>query len=327
MNHLYSASFKNIDLLPLSGGDIEALRIWRNDKRQIRFLRDVGHISAEMQRKWFENYLNDQKEIIFGIHDRELGCLVGSVSLYAIDQEQNVASIGKIQIGDEREHGRGIGRLSLVMAMKIGFRLLGLRKIVGSVHPDNVQAYTNDMKVGFFITGECDSVAGGKEKLIEIDENRAAEVNQYYRKIVIKDLSRNDWEFYLGKEGMFSKTITEADVYNFAGITGDLNPLHVDAIEAADSVFGRRVAHGMLVSSLFSTVIGTSMPGKGTIYLSQECKFLKPVYFGDTISAYVRVLRLLENRRAELLTEAYNQSNVQVISGTAKVILPGRWQT
>lgn len=129
-------------------------------------------------------------------------------------------------------------------------------------------------------------------------------------------------EYYVGMKGEFSKTITETDVYNFAGICGDFNAVHVNKIEAGNSIFGKQVAHGILVLSFCSTVIGTIMPGQGTVYLSQDSKFVKPVYIGDTIRAEVTVKQILEKNRAELVTEVYNQNDELVITGMAKVILP-----
>ena len=247
---------------------------------------------------------------------------MGSLSLYAINLDCHIASIGKIQIGDEREHGKGIGRLSLVMAMKIGFRFLKLEKIIGSVHPDNIQAYSNDIKVGFRVVGQCDSAAGGKEDLLEITEEEVGKTNDYYPQIEIEDTGKTRKEFYIGKEGRFSKTITEYDIYGFAGITGDFNPVHINRVESKKSIFGQQVAHGMLVSSLFSTVIGTLMPGAGSIYLSQNSRFLKPVYIGDTITVYVSIKEIGDKGRARLKTDAYNQDSIQVISGEALVVLP-----
>ena len=125
-----------------------------------------------------------------------------------------------------------------------------------------------------------------------------------------------------GQKASFSKTITETDVYGFAGITGDFNPLHVNAQKAEKTQFGGRIAHGMLSASLFSTVIATYLPGPGTIYLSQEARFLKPVRFGDTITAVVELEELLEKRRARLHTYAKNQHGEMVVDGRALVKLP-----
>lgn len=322
MDHLYFAIQENIELRPVRHEDIEYLRNWRNNAEANRFLRSIGYITAGMQEEWFACYLTDESEILFIIEDKLLGVPIGSVSLYDIDLSAGTASIGKIMIGDKRGHGKGIGRKALVMTMKTGFRFLGLTKILGSVHPDNIQAYTNDMRVGFRIVGQCDSVAGGKEHLIEITEEDVLKANKYYPEIMIFDKAKSEEEFYIGKEGRFSKTVTESDIYKFAEITGDYNPIHIDVEKAEKSVFGKRVAHGMLISSLFSTVIGTKMPGNGTVYLEQNNRFIKPVYIGDTITAYVSICAIGEKNRARLRTDAYNQDGDKVISGNASVILP-----
>lgn len=92
-------------------------------------------------------------------------------------------------------------------------------------------------------------------------------------------------ELNIGDEATFQKTLSESDVYLFAGITGDQNPAHINDIYAKDTRFGKRIVHGMLTSSLVSSILGMQLPGPGTIYLGQTLKFLSPVYFGDTIQA------------------------------------------
>ena len=131
---------------------------------------------------------------------------------------------------------------------------------------------------------------------------------------------------YIGKSASFSKTITETDVYNFAGIVGDFNSAHVNAIEASKSIFGKRVAHGMLVGSLISTVLGNKLPGPGTIYMEQDCKFVAPVYFGDTITATVTVEEVINVDKGiyRLETMASNQDRKKVIDGYAVVMYKGR---
>lgn len=89
-----------------------------------------------------------------------------------------------------------------------------------------------------------------------------------------------EMKYEIGQSASFSKTIAECDVYGFAGITGDFNPLHVNAEQAKNMPFGRRIVHGMLTASFLSTVIAGKMPGPGTIYMKQEARFLKPVYLG-----------------------------------------------
>lgn len=127
--------------------------------------------------------------------------------------------------------------------------------------------------------------------------------------------------FRIGESAEYSKTLTETDVYNFAGICGDFNPLHVNKIAAEKSRFGRPVCHGVLITSFISTVLGMYLPGPGTIYLEQNTKFHKPVYIGDTITAKV-VIKSIDGDIIILDTDVYNQCDDKVISGTAKVMYP-----
>ena len=126
----------------------------------------------------------------------------------------------------------------------------------------------------------------------------------------------------IGDSAFFEKTISESDVYSFAGIIGDFNPAHINKTYAENSRFGHRIAHGMLSGSLFSTVIGMKLPGEGTIYLGQSLEFKAPVYFGDTIKATVKVAEKLEKGRVKLECAATNQDGIIVISGEALVLPP-----
>ncbi|WP_270215028.1 MaoC family dehydratase [Clostridium butyricum] len=129
--------------------------------------------------------------------------------------------------------------------------------------------------------------------------------------------------YYLNQSQSFSKTITEYDIYTFAGISGDFNPIHVNREKAKDSIFSGQIAHGILVSSFISTVIGMYLPGPGTIYLKQTLNFRKPVYIGDTITASVSIKEIEENKKiAKLYTIVTNQNNLMVLDGEAVVKLP-----
>ena len=132
-------------------------------------------------------------------------------------------------------------------------------------------------------------------------------------------------ELAAGDAAEFSKTVTEADVVLYAGITGDLNPAHVDEVAASASRFGGRIAHGMLVAGFISTVLGTRLPGPGTIYLSQSLRFTAPVRLGDTVTARVEVAELVPGkRRARLATTVRNQRGETVVEGEAVVMVPAR---
>lgn len=127
----------------------------------------------------------------------------------------------------------------------------------------------------------------------------------------------------VGQKASFSKTITETDVYLFAGISGDINPAHLNEEYAKDTFFKGRIAHGILTGALISAVLGVQLPGPGTIYVSQGLKFLAPVYFGDTITATVEIKEiLLEKNKIILETYCTNQDGVKVTTGEAVVMPP-----
>ena len=132
-------------------------------------------------------------------------------------------------------------------------------------------------------------------------------------------------EFQPGQKAKVTKTISEADVYAFAGITGDFNPLHVDAEFGRRSRFGERIAHGMLTAGLISAVLGMKLPGPGGIFLGQTLKFLKPVRFGDTITTEAEVISYRSEKRIlTLKTTCTNQRGEQVIEGEAVLLVDSR---
>lgn len=127
----------------------------------------------------------------------------------------------------------------------------------------------------------------------------------------------------IGASAQISKTITESDIELFARATGDFNPVHLDQAYAEKTQFGGRIAHGLLSVGLLSALLGNTLPGHGTIYLSQEVKFLAPVRIGDTIAAKVEVLDLIyEKNRAKFRTTCTNQDGKLVADGIAWTMPP-----
>ena len=129
-------------------------------------------------------------------------------------------------------------------------------------------------------------------------------------------------ELQVGEKAQFSKTISESDIYLYAGITGDLNPAHIDESYARKTYFKTRIAHGMLVAGLISAVIGTRLPGPGTIYVNQTLNFLAPVQIGDTITATVEVLEKLDKKKVRMKTVCINQDGKTVLEGESLVSPP-----
>jgi 3-hydroxybutyryl-CoA dehydratase len=125
-----------------------------------------------------------------------------------------------------------------------------------------------------------------------------------------------------GDSATYSKTITDEDIRAFASLAGDDNSVHLSDEYARKTRFGRRIAHGMLGASLISTVIGTRLPGSGSIYLSQSFRFVAPVFPGDTVTAKATVKSIKEGKPIVTLeTVCTNQHGETVITGEAVVLV------
>lgn len=128
-------------------------------------------------------------------------------------------------------------------------------------------------------------------------------------------------DIQVGDKASMAKTVTEYDVYTYAGLTGDFNPVHINAEFAKNTMFKDRIAHGMLSAGFISALLGTSLPGANTIYLGQELSFKAPVKIGDTVTATVEVIEKIEAKsRLILKTTVVNQDGVVVIDGKATVL-------
>jgi len=127
-----------------------------------------------------------------------------------------------------------------------------------------------------------------------------------------------------GMNDVFAKTITDADIITFAGISGDTNPVHLNHEFASETMFEGRIAHGMLTASFISTVIGTKMPGPGCIYVNQNLRFKAPVKSGDTVLATVTVVATVPDKRFVQLKTVCSVADKVVVDGDALVMVPSR---
>jgi 3-hydroxybutyryl-CoA dehydratase len=126
-----------------------------------------------------------------------------------------------------------------------------------------------------------------------------------------------------GDSADFTKTVSESDIYLYAGITGDFNPAHIDQEYASKTFFKARIAHGMLSAGFISAVIAMKLPGPGTIYREQHLTFLAPVYINDTIKAVVEVINIDPGKKTvTLATRCFNQDKTMILDGTALVSPP-----
>lgn len=125
-------------------------------------------------------------------------------------------------------------------------------------------------------------------------------------------------EIEIGETASITKMISESDIVNYAGIIGDFNPIHVNPEFAKTTMFGERIAHGMLTASFISTLVGCGIPGRNGLYLSQEIKFVRPVKIGDTITATAEVIEKIDaKRRIVMKTVICNQRGEVVVDGKA----------
>lgn len=128
----------------------------------------------------------------------------------------------------------------------------------------------------------------------------------------------------VGQQAMFGRTVTDADIVAFAGVSGDTNPIHLHDGFARTTRFGQRIAHGMLSGSYISTVIGTKLPGPGAVYISQTMNFMAPVIAGDTITAVATITSIDDKRRRVTLKTQCLKGDTVVIDGEAVVLVPRR---
>ncbi|MFA6221266.1 MAG: MaoC family dehydratase [Desulfomonilaceae bacterium] len=130
-------------------------------------------------------------------------------------------------------------------------------------------------------------------------------------------------QIHVGDVAEFAKTLSESDVYLFAGITGDFNPAHVNEVYSQATSFKTRIAHGILTAGLISAVMANQLPGPGTIYIRQELDFLAPARIGDTITAHVEVIDIIKDiNRIRLRTWCTKQDGSMVLNGEALVSPP-----
>ncbi len=127
-----------------------------------------------------------------------------------------------------------------------------------------------------------------------------------------------------GLTASFGRTITDADIVLFCGISGDTNPVHLNDEYAKGTMFKGRIAHGMLTAAIISTVLGTELPGPGAIYVSQNLKFLAPVRAGDTVVATVTVKEINTERKRVVMETVCTVGDTKVVDGEAVVMVPRR---
>jgi 3-hydroxybutyryl-CoA dehydratase len=128
----------------------------------------------------------------------------------------------------------------------------------------------------------------------------------------------------VGMTAVYAKTVTEADIVLYAGVSGDTNPVHINQEYAIETQFKGRIAHGMLTAGLISTVLGTKLPGPGCIYMSQNLKFRAPVRIGDTVHARATITEIITEKRRVIIKTVCSVADTVVIDGEAMLLVPTR---
>jgi acyl dehydratase len=131
----------------------------------------------------------------------------------------------------------------------------------------------------------------------------------------------------VGQTASYSKTVEERDIQLFAAVSGDRNPVHLDAEYAATTMFKERIAHGMFSGALISAAVACELPGPGTIYLGQQMRFTAPVKLGDTLTVRLEILEKLPKFRVRVATRVFNQNDELVVDGEAEILAPRKQQT
>ena len=160
-----------------------------------------------------------------------------------------------------------------------------------------------------------------KDQPMELEQakeaKRVKEANAKLHGLYFEDLKE-------GMQDAYAKTITDADVITFAGISGDTNPVHLNHEFASETMFEGQVAHGMLTASFISTVIGTKLPGPGCIYVSQNLRFKAPVKVGETVTAECTVTKMIPEKRMIEMSTICSVAGKPVLEGLATVLVPSR---
>ena len=128
----------------------------------------------------------------------------------------------------------------------------------------------------------------------------------------------------VGMTASFARTVTEADIVLYAGVSGDTNPIHINEEYAAATQFKGRIAHGMLSAAFISCVLGTKLPGPGAVYVAQSLRFKAPVRIGDTVVASVELTELIAERKRAMFKTTCTVRGTTVIDGEATLMVPSR---
>ena len=303
---------------------------WRMMPEVTKYMYTDPELTIEKQKRWYKK-ITKSRNAMFWIIQFD-GIDIGVINISDIDYK-NKRCEWAYYIADTSFRGRGIATQLECNIYDYIFDKLGLHKVCCEVFCFNEKVIHIHEKFGAVIEGTRKDYIYKNGQFLDIvqmgitkEEWYSIRGNFKYSSIIIEDCSfddeKIDSKYFIGENRNYSKIITESDIEKFAEVSGDFNPIHIDEIEASKSIFGRRICHGMLVTSYISAILGNEFPGQGTIYLSQSVNFKKPVYIGDTVTIKITVKDIKRKDIIVLETNVFNQHNEIVISGEATVKTP-----
>ncbi len=290
---------------PLDDADRDAFVALTRDPEVMRYVHGGTPYTDEESDEFFTRQARQLAEgnVCMGaLVEKESGRLVGIAGI------QPLGTTGDLEIGwwlARQVWGRGYATEAGAAAMRHVLETIARPRVVAIIDPDNEPSERVAARLGMQYDRRVTGAALGHRKPEIV-------VDLYVRE-------RID-DFAPGRHASFTKTFTEEDVQHFIAITGDTNPLHVDDAFAARTQFGRRVLHGMLTASIFSTMVGMMLPGTGAVYRSQTLTFLRPVHAGDTVTAHF-VVRAVDRAKRRLTVDAWieNGAGERVVEGVGEV--------
>jgi len=307
---------KTIRLRLVNELDAEFILKLRMDNRYNQFLSSVT-ADIQAQKTWINKYKTDEENgtQFYFIIEKLDGTPCGTIRVY--DLREDSFCWGSWILNEDKTRYAALESAFLIY--QFGFEKLGFKKSHFDVMKGNDKVISFHKKMGAVQVNEDND-----NFYFEITKESVADMRSKFdldAKIKLKD-SFSITEIKVGMTSSYTRTITDEDVKKFAEVSGDNNPIHLDEEYAKNSRFKKRIAHGLMTASFFSTIFGTKFPGKGSIYISQNVEFKRPVYLGDTVVATVLVKTVDEVKKRAVFETTCTVSGEVVTTGSAELFIP-----
>lgn len=307
---------KTIRLRLVNELDAEFILKLRMDSRYNQFLSSVS-ADVQAQKDWINRYKKDEAEgsQFYFIIEKIDGTPCGTIRVY--DLKEDSFCWGSWILNEDKTRYAAIESAFLIY--QFGFENLGFHKSHFEVMKGNERVISFHQKMGAVQVGEDnDNFYFEITKAAVIEAKTKIESNE---KLKPKD-SYSISEIHVGMSSSYTRTVTDVDIQKFAEVTGDNNPVHLDDEYAKNTRFKSRIAHGLLTASFFSAIFGTKFPGQGSIYISQNLEFKRPVYLDDSVTATVVVKTVDIAKKRVVFETICTVDGTVVTSGSAELFVP-----